>query len=307
MNRKLTSVGRSLVAGMVLTTGTFIGTIAASNHSQGQFDGGLGGSVGGGGLGSTGGFGNTGGFGSTGGFGNTGGMGSQGGIGNQGTGGVFGGAPMVGGNQTPSTYPGVFGGPGVSGENRLGNLNTRPLTAGSTANGMGATTSIFGLRTTPTGGGVGAGAGGGLGGGIGGGFGGLGGGMGLGGIGGLAGALGGRNRLGAMGGNGGNAQGKKAVRSIAVPDFEVKASSLPNVALQVQQRISKFPIPEKFRGVNAGYEEGEVVLRGVVATESDKRLMERLMKLEPGVDSIRNELVVQSNGAESVEARPNRQ
>jgi osmotically-inducible protein OsmY len=128
--------------------------------------------------------------------------------------------------------------------------------------------------------------------------------MGLGGIGGLAGGMNARNRMGQTGGT--NAQGKKAIRTIAKPDFEIKASSLPNVNVQVQQRLAKFPVPEKFRSVNASYESGEVVLRGVVATEADKRLMERLMKLEPGVDSIRNELTVQATPSESVQAVRNR-
>jgi hypothetical protein len=71
-------------------------------------------------------------------------------------------------------------------------------------------------------------------------------------------------------------------------------------------------LPEKFRGVSAVYDKGEVVLRGVVSTEADKRLVGRLMKLEPGVDSIRNDITVQGvssseSTAEQIEALPNRQ
>jgi hypothetical protein len=183
--------------------------------------------------------------------------------------------------------------------------------------------SVFGIRTTPTGGTSGAGGiGGGIGGGFGGGLGGFGGGLGgLGGLGGFGGGLGGLGGLGGFGGGlnnrnrmgagvGQNGQGAKPVRAVAVPDFEIKTSQLPNVAAQVQTRLAKFPLPEKFRGVSAVYDKGEVVLRGVVSTEADKRLVGRIMKLEPGVDSIRNEITVRGvsseSTAEQIEALPNR-
>jgi osmotically-inducible protein OsmY len=61
------------------------------------------------------------------------------------------------------------------------------------------------------------------------------------------------------------------------------------------------------RGVNVALSGGEITLRGTVATDADKRLMERMMLLEPGVSSVKNELVVQGSASasepvESVEA-----
>jgi hypothetical protein len=40
---------------------------------------------------------------------------------------------------------------------------------------------------------------------------------------------------------------------------------------------------------------GATVLRGTVATENDRLLAEALLRLEPGVGQIRNELLVQGN------------
>jgi hypothetical protein len=265
----------------------------------GQFTGGM---TGGGFGGSGGGFGG----GGLGGGGFGGGNTGFGGGGFGGGGGGFGGGGIGGGTNT-SNFPGTFGGPGVTGQNFIGNLNTRPITASTTtgssafgvgasgggsgsafgANAFGGTTGGFG------GGGFGGGGLGGLGGGLGG-LGGLGGGLGgLGGIGGLGG-LGGinnRNRAGGFGAQG-NQQGKKTIRATVKPDFVLPAGSVPAVTSRIEERISRSPIQDRLRNLDIRVVGGEVTLRGNVATEADKRLMERLMKLEPGVDSVRNELTV---------------
>ncbi|MFN5230911.1 MAG: BON domain-containing protein [Planctomycetota bacterium] len=61
------------------------------------------------------------------------------------------------------------------------------------------------------------------------------------------------------------------------------------------------------RGVNVSLSGGQITLRGNVATDADKRLMERMMLLEPGISSVKNELIVQgsetgSDSTETVEA-----
>lgn len=145
---------------------------------------------------------------------------------------------------------------------------------------------------------VGAGLGAGLGANLGGGFGGRAGG--LGGIGGLAGGLGGQSA---------SNQAKKKIRVSVSPDIELARSSIAtqsNGAPIALARLKRIPLPASLRGVNASIEGDMVVLTGVVATESDKRKVERLVKLEPGLNSVRNDVVVQSKSLEKIQARPNR-
>ena len=148
---------------------------------------------------------------------------------------------------------------------------------------------------------VGAGLGAGLGANLGGGFGGFGGRAGgLGGIGGLGGGLGGQSA---------SNQAKKKIRVSVSPDIELARSSIAtqsNGAPIALARLKRIPLPASLRGVNASIEGDMVVLTGVVATESDKRKVERLVKLEPGLNSVRNDVVVQSTSLEKIQARPNR-
>lgn len=148
---------------------------------------------------------------------------------------------------------------------------------------------------------VGAGVGAGLGANLGGGFGGLGGRAGgLGGIGGLGGGLGGQSA---------SNQAKKKIRVSVTPDIELAPSSIStqsNGAPIALARLKRIPLPASLRGVNASLEGDMVVLTGIVATESDKRKVERLVKLEPGLNSVRNDVVVQSTSLEKIQARPNR-
>lgn len=147
---------------------------------------------------------------------------------------------------------------------------------------------------------MGAGLGANLGGGLGG-LGGLGGRTGgLGGIGGLAGGLGGQSA---------SNQAKKKIRVSVTPDIELAPSSIStqsNGAPIALARLKRIPLPASLRGVNASLEGDMVVLTGIVATESDKRKVERLVKLEPGLNSVRNDVVVQSKSLEKIQARPNR-
>jgi len=103
-----------------------------------------------------------------------------------------------------------------------------------------------------------------------------------------------------------NNQNRNSIRASVRPDIQLQPGSLPNVAAQLEQRMTRVPLPARFENVRASVEAGEVVLRGEVATDADKRLMERLVNLEPGVDSVRNELIVQSKTLEQIPAEPNR-
>ena len=225
----------------------------------------------------------------------------------------------TGGTAASTKLPGSFGGPGVTGSSRLELATSNPIfSSGSSVSGSTSTTGATGATgatalggQTATGNAFGAnafsnttgglGAAGGLGGGLGG-LGGLGGGR-VGGLGGLGGIGGGGLGGGGMGST--SAQAKKQIRPIVRPDIEIERVSAKTTATNAQQRLSRIQFPKKLRGVTSSVEGDTVVLRGEVATESDKKMVERLLKLEPGIDSVRNEVKVQSNSVERIQATPN--
>ena len=224
----------------------------------------------------------------------------------------------AGGAAASTKLPGSFGGPGVTGSSRLELATSNPIfSSGSSVSGSTSTTGATGATgatalggQTATGNAFGAnafsntgglGGVGGLGGGLGG-LGGLGGGR-VGGLGGLGGLGGGGLGGGGMGST--SAQAKKQIRPIVKPDIEVERLSAKTTATNAQQRLSRIQFPKKLRGVTSSVEGDTVVLRGEVATESDRRMVERLLKLEPGIDSVRNEVKVQSNSVERIQGTPN--
>ncbi len=240
------------------------------------------------------------------------------GFGSTGIGGGTGGAPggAVGGATNASKYG--FGAPGsgatgaalveysninavkgfstttsTGGLNALSNQNAFGANAFSNS-ATGAQGAQGGINMNSLGAGFGAGLGANFGGGLGGRTGGLGG------IGGLAGGLGGQSA---------SNQAKKKIRVSVSPDIELAPSSIStqsNGAPIASARLKRIPLPASLRGVNAFVEGDLVVLTGTVATESDKLKVERLVKLEPGLNSVRNEVVVQSTPPERIRARPNR-
>jgi hypothetical protein len=112
--------------------------------------------------------------------------------------------------------------------------------------------------------------------------------------------------MGATGQAGGQ-QGRKPIRATVRPDFKPTPGSVPSISTRLADRKSRSPIQDRMRGVEVALSGGEITLRGTVATDADKRLMERMMLLEPGINSVKNELVVQgvapeAASTESVEA-----
>jgi hypothetical protein len=93
------------------------------------------------------------------------------------------------------------------------------------------------------------------------------------------------------------------VRSIVRPDAEIVNAARLASAASIQSRLTSLPLPDRLKSIDASIDSGIVTLRGSVATESDKRVVERVLMLEPGVDSVRNELVVRSKPAEQIEAQ----
>ncbi len=233
------------------------------------------------------------------------GVGGTAGIGGATTG--IGGAPAATGAAVSNKLPGSFGGPGVTGQSRLELTTLNPSAAFSNgANASGATTagqttngSAFGTSAFSNGAAAGAtGATGGLGGSA------------IGGLGGRTGGLGGLGGLGGFGGLSGggagnsSAQSKKMIRPIVKPDIDIIRESPETIATNAQLRLARIPLPKKFRSVVSSVEGATIVLRGQVATASEKRLVERLVKLEPGIDLVRNEVTVRTSSPERIEAQP---
>ena len=61
---------------------------------------------------------------------------------------------------------------------------------------------------------------------------------------------------------------------------------------KLQTRLTKLPVLATTSSVKVELEGSEVVLRGTVSTESDRELVEGIAMMEPGIESVRNELVV---------------
>jgi osmotically-inducible protein OsmY len=96
------------------------------------------------------------------------------------------------------------------------------------------------------------------------------------------------------------------IRPIIRPDVEVERESNAEIANNAKKRLGRIQMPKRLKGVEAKVDGETVVLSGQVATESDKRMVERLVMLEPGIDSVRNEVTVKTSPAERIQAKPSR-
>jgi len=86
--------------------------------------------------------------------------------------------------------------------------------------------------------------------------------------------------------------------------FQPTAAAANAPLPKLQTSLTKAPGLTKLGPIEASLEGTTAVLRGRVATEADRQLAEGLTRLEPGVVGVRNELVVGSAGANTVEALP---
>lgn len=122
------------------------------------------------------------------------------------------------------------------------------------------------------------------GGGAGGGFGGLGGGGGFGGLGGLGGLFG-----------FGQTPAQTTERPIRTRlRSAIKVAPMPTAELQ-RNAISRFrslPSTPALRGVNVVVRDRTAILTGVVASDGDRRMSELLMRLEPGIRTVENQVTV---------------
>lgn len=107
--------------------------------------------------------------------------------------------------------------------------------------------------------------------------------------------------LGTGGGGGllgGSGQQQQVLRPVLRVSFPHATRTTATIRTNVQSHFSGvIALRPQFAGVNATVVGGgELVLRGTVASVDAKRLLGNLARLEPGVRTVRNELVVNSGG-----------
>lgn len=113
----------------------------------------------------------------------------------------------------------------------------------------------------------------------------------FGGFGGGFGGLGGLQGL--FGGLGGQTQNSQpAIRTRLIAAIDVERPATPVVERAVATRFQQMSRPE-FRTVKVQVVEGRGILTGVVASQRDRRMSELLLRLEPGIREIDNQLTVQ--------------
>jgi osmotically-inducible protein OsmY len=106
-----------------------------------------------------------------------------------------------------------------------------------------------------------------------------------------------------FGGQGGRAQ-NRVVRPRQRIAFEYSAPQgtqiTSSLGKQLKNIVSRRPA---LANVEIDSQGGEVVLRGNVDTSEQARLAEALVRLEPGVRAIRNELVIANSDSESADSQ----
>jgi hypothetical protein len=97
---------------------------------------------------------------------------------------------------------------------------------------------------------------------------------------------------------GANNRNQPTIRPIQKVAFSYPQPNPSLTTTTINTRFEKLSERTSFRGLNVEVvEDGKAVLRGTVASEDSRRLAERIVALEPGVRSVRNELVVEPTAA----------
>jgi hypothetical protein len=109
-------------------------------------------------------------------------------------------------------------------------------------------------------------------------------------------------------------QAQKAARTASQPQgqfrvplrvgFQMANSSSMGTGAAISQRMVKMPGLSQAGRITASLEGQTAVLRGTVPSEGDRQLAEALAQLEPGVITVRNELVVGSTPSQPAEPLP---
>ena len=97
---------------------------------------------------------------------------------------------------------------------------------------------------------------------------------------------------GGGGANGGNANQSQLVRPRLEVGFDFPKPKTGNIQVALETRLTKLAVKTPgMKSITVAVEDkGEVILRGEVGSESESKLAVELLRLEPGVQSIRSEL-----------------
>ena len=123
-------------------------------------------------------------------------------------------------------------------------------------------------------------------------------GLGLGGFG-----FGGGGFGGGLGGFGQNQNQEPALRATVKIGFEYAGPPATARAREINSRIARIPLPSGFEDVQVLVSGRTAVLRGRVSSADDISLLERLVRLEPGIDNVETQVNVQ-DGPSPLEVVP---
>jgi len=103
-----------------------------------------------------------------------------------------------------------------------------------------------------------------------------------------------RNSRYGMGGyyGGYGSRGLQDVRASVQVGFDRPNAATPNLSQTLTARLEKSARLQRLSPVQVSLEQGTAILRGTVATDHDRDLAEQVVRLEPGVTAVRNELKV---------------
>ena len=103
-----------------------------------------------------------------------------------------------------------------------------------------------------------------------------------------------------MGGQGGNStSNRRPLQARHRVAFDLPAPTQESISQDLQMQLQAAGPRIPIQGVQIEFELGELTLRGTVATEDQRLLAAQLARLEPGVRSVKNELVVQSGAVQN--------
>lgn len=99
-----------------------------------------------------------------------------------------------------------------------------------------------------------------------------------------------RNQQGQQGGTGNAGQTATSIRTVFSTAFDRPQPTSEKFSTSLTRRLAQTSASQP--RVQVELQGRTAILRGVVASEHDRSLMEQLIRLEPGIDGVNNEIVV---------------
>jgi len=100
----------------------------------------------------------------------------------------------------------------------------------------------------------------------------------------------------------GNGRNSVSIRTALTVSIDLPSTSSRPVSSSLAQRLTDLPAIHWRSPSQVELQGRTAILRGVVATEHDRDLAERVVRLEPSVDQVQNQLVVASNSTNPVKS-----